>query len=96
MREAIVALCSFAPVSSPVHRPAILGLRERVLKNPGDDRQRVALLNAIRSDGIEAATVACEPASEAGTPTNRQRSRPSDFPIPETRNSSWSVLRDHT
>jgi hypothetical protein len=44
-------------------------LRDRVLKKPGGDRQFVMVLNAIRSDGLEAVTVACELALEAGTPT---------------------------
>jgi hypothetical protein len=60
-----------------------------VLKPPGGDRQFVAVLNAIRSDGLEAVTVACELALEAGMPTadhvlnalNRFKPQPSVKPI---------------
>ena len=68
---------------------AILELRDRLLKKPGGDRQFVAILNAIRSDGLEAVTVACELALEAGTPTadyvlnalNRLKPQPTIKPV---------------
>jgi hypothetical protein len=40
-------------------------LRGRLMKKLGGDRQFVGILNAIRSDGLEAVTVACELALEA-------------------------------
>jgi len=43
----------------------VVELRDKLLKKPGGDRQFVAVLNAIRSDGLEAVTVACELALEA-------------------------------
>ena len=68
---------------------AILELRDRVLRKPGGDRQFVTVLNAIRTDGLEAVVVACELALEAGTPTadyvlnalNRFRPQPTVAPI---------------
>lgn len=68
---------------------AILELRDRLLKRPGGDRQFVTVLNAIRSDGLEAVTVACELALEAGTPTadyvlnalNRLKPQPTIAPV---------------
>jgi transposase len=69
---------------------AILELRERVLNKPGGDRQFVTVLNAIRADGLEAVSVACELALEAGTPTadyvlnvlNRFKPQPVIKPVP--------------
>src|SRR5262249_51101956 len=71
---------------------AILELRDRVLKKPGGDRQFVMVLNAIRSDGLEAVTVACELALEAGTATadyvlnalNRLKPQPTIKPVATT------------
>jgi transposase len=68
---------------------AILEVRDRLLKKPGGDRQFVMVLNAIRSDGLEAVTVACELALEAGTPTadyvlnalNRLKPQPAIKPV---------------
>jgi hypothetical protein len=68
-------------------------LRDRLLKKPGGDRQFVTVLDAIRVDGPEAVSVACELALEAGTPTadyvlnalNRFKPQPltSAVPTPE-------------
>ncbi|HXX11806.1 MAG TPA: IS21 family transposase [Burkholderiales bacterium] len=68
---------------------SILELRERLLKKLGGDRQFVMVLNAIRSDGLEAVTVACELALEAGTPSsdyvlnalNRLKPQPTIAPV---------------
>jgi len=43
----------------------IVELRGKLLKKLGGDRQFVMVLNAIRTDGLEAVTVACELALEA-------------------------------
>jgi transposase len=83
------ALRNGAPFKDWPLPTAILELRDRVLKQPGGDRQFVAVLNAIRSDGVEAVTVACELALEAGTPTadyvfnalNRFKPQPTVTPI---------------
>src|SRR5437870_1597938 len=40
-------------------------MRERLCAKVGGDRQFVAILAAIAEDGIEAVSVACEPALEA-------------------------------
>jgi transposase len=69
---------------------AIVELRDRLLKRLGGDRQFVAVLNAIRADGLEAVSVACELALEAGTPTadyvlnalNRFKPQPLITPVP--------------
>jgi transposase len=63
------ALRNGAPFKDWPLPSAILELRERVLTKPGGDRQFVTVLNAIRADGLEAVSVACELALEAGTPT---------------------------
>jgi transposase len=63
------ALRNGAPFKDWPLPAAILELRDRSLKKPGGDRQFVTVLNAIRSDGLEAVTVACELALEARTPT---------------------------
>lgn len=47
----------------------VLEVRDRLLRRPGGDRQFVTILNAIRSDGLEAVVVACELALESGNPT---------------------------
>lgn len=44
-------------------------VRQRLLARAGGDRQFVTILNAARTDGLEAATVACELALEAGVVT---------------------------
>jgi hypothetical protein len=83
------ALRNGAPFKDWPLPTAILELRDRVLKQPGGDRQFVAVLNAIRSDGLEAVTVACELALEAGMPTadyvlnalNRFKPQPTVKPI---------------
>ena len=83
------ALRNGAPFKDWPLPAAILELRDRVLKQPGGDRQFVAVLNAIRSDGLEAVTVACELALEAGMPTadyvlnalNRFKPQPTVKPI---------------
>jgi hypothetical protein len=69
---------------------AVMELRDRLLKKPGGDRQFVTVLNAIRTDGLEAVSVACELALEAGTPTadyvlnalNRFKPQPLTLPVP--------------
>ena len=38
----------------------ILAMRDKLLKKPGGDRQFVAILNAIPTDGLETVAVACE------------------------------------
>jgi len=67
----------------------IRSLRDHLLAKPGGDRQFVTVLNALRSDGEEAVTVACELALEAGTPTadyvlnvlNRLKPQPPKVPV---------------
>jgi len=69
---------------------AVIELRDRLLKKSGGDRQFVTVLNAIRVDGLEAVSVACELALEAGTPTadyvlnalNRFKPQPLAIPVP--------------
>jgi transposase len=64
-------------------------LRDRLLSKTGGDRQFVTVLNAIRSDGLEAVAVACELALEAGSPSadyvlnalNRFKPQPTIKPI---------------
>ncbi len=83
------ALRNGAPFKDWPLPAAILELRDRVLKKLGGDRQFVLVLNAIRSDGLEAVTVACELALEAGTPTadyvlnalNRLKPQPTIKPV---------------
>ena len=68
---------------------AIREVRDRLLRKPGGDRQFVTILSAIRSDGLEAVTVACELALEAGTATadyvlnalNRLKPQPPTDPV---------------
>ena len=83
------ALRNGAPFRDWALPAAILQLRDRLLKKPGGDRQFVMVLNAIRSDGLEAVTVACELALEARTPSadyvlnalNRLKPQPSITPV---------------
>jgi len=68
----------------------IVELRDRLLKRPGGDRQFVTVLNAISQDGLEAVSVACELALEAGSPSadyvlnalNRFKPQPQTTPVP--------------
>jgi transposase len=84
------ALRNGAPFKDWPLPAAILELRDRVLKKPGGDRQFVTVLNAIRTDGLEAVAVACKLALEAGTPTadyvlnalNRFKPQPMIKPVP--------------
>ena len=84
------ALRNGAPFKDWPLPSAIRELRERVLNKPGGDRQFVTVLNAIRADGLEAVSVACELALEAGTPTadyvlnalNRFKPQPVVKPVP--------------
>jgi hypothetical protein len=58
-------LCNGAPFKDWDLPIPITELRGKLLKKLGGDRQFVTVLNAIRSDGLEAVTVACELALEA-------------------------------
>jgi hypothetical protein len=68
----------------------IVELRDRLLRRPGGDRQFVTVLNAIPHDGLEAVSVACELALEAGSPSadyvlnalNRFKPQPQTTPVP--------------
>ena len=88
------ALRNGAPFKDWTLPQPIQRLRERLLKKPGGDRQFVAVLAAIGADGLEAVTVACELALEAGAATgdyvlnalNRLKPQPVIEPVatPET------------
>jgi transposase len=59
------ALRNGAPFKDWALPAPIQELRGKLLARPGGDRQFVSILNAIRSDGLEAVAIACELALEA-------------------------------
>jgi len=63
------ALRNGAPFKDWKLPPALLEVKDRLLRKPGGDRQFVSILQAVGIDGLESVTVACELALEAGTPT---------------------------
>jgi len=60
------ALRNGAPFKDWALPPALQEMRQRLCAKAGGDRQFVAILACIAEDGIEAVTVACELALEAG------------------------------
>ncbi len=63
------ALRNGAPFRDWKLPPALLEVKDRLLRKPGGDRQFVSILQAVGIEGLEPVAVACELALESGTPS---------------------------